>query len=124
VLLVVAAPIWLFTAPRTSRWQALATAIVAVLAWYGTALATRQALPPPPYNVLLTPDFIHFGHYNGTVLDVRPGNARIDITVTAATEPPARSSPLIAVIGPRDGKVLMLSINGDDRVGGSVAAVT
>jgi len=114
VLLVVAAPIWLFTPPRTSRWQALATAIIAVLVWYGTAIVVRQTFPPPPYSVFLTPDFNHFGHYNGRVLVVRPGNARLDITATAATEPPTWTSPLIAMIGPRNEKVLLLSVDHTD----------
>ena len=114
VLLVVAAPIWLFTPPRTSRWQALATAIIAVLVWYGTAVVVRQTFPPLPYSVLLTPDFNHLGHYNGRVVDVKPGNARMDITVTAATEPPIRTSPMIAIIGPRNEKVLLLSVDHTD----------
>jgi len=114
VLLVVAAPIWLFAPPRRSAWQALGTAIIAVLVWWGTAALLRQTFPPLPYSVVLTPDFNHLGHYNGRVLDVRPGNARMDITVTAATEPPTRTSPLIAVIGPRDEKVLMLAVDHTD----------
>jgi len=114
VLLVVAAPLWLLVSPRRSAWQALSTAIIAVLVWSGTAAMLRQNFPPLPYTVVLNPDFEHFGHYNGKVIDVRPGNARMDITAIAATKPPRRTSPLIAVMGQHDEKVLMLSVHGSD----------
>src|SRR3989441_8628148 len=80
VLLVVAAPIWLFAPPRRSAWQALGTAIVAVLVWCGTAAMLRQTFPPLPYSVALTPDFEHVDHYDGRDVEVRPGKARLDIT--------------------------------------------
>ena len=114
VLLVVAAPLWLFVSPRRSAWQALSTAIIAVLVWSGTAAMLRQNFPPLPYTVVLNPDFEHFGHYNGKVIDVRPGNARMDITAIAATKPPRRTSPLIAVMGQQGEKVLLLSVRGSD----------
>src|SRR5207245_18710 len=85
VLLVVAAPIWLFAPPRRSAWQALGTAIVALLVWYGTAAMVRQTFPPLPYSVVLTPHFQHADQYNGKVVDVRAGNPRLDIPAIAAT---------------------------------------
>src|SRR6266705_1689411 len=93
VLLVVAAPIWLFVPSRRSTWQALTTAIIAVPVWWGTAFMLRQTAPPLPYDVVLTPDFRYFGHYNGRVIDVRPAKTggRLDITAIAATEPPSRT---------------------------------
>ena len=116
VLLVVAAPIWLFAPPRRSTRQALITAIIAVLVWWGTALLVRQTFPPLPYDVVLNPDFKWFGHYNGNVIDVRPAKTggRLDITAIAATEPPRRTSPLIAILDKQGAKVLMLSVDHTD----------
>ena len=116
VLLVVAAPIWLFVPSRRSTWQALITAIIAVLVWWGTAFMLRQTAPPLPYDVVLTPDFRYFGHYNGRVIDVRPAKTggRLDITAIAATEPPSQTSPLIAILDKRGAKVLMLSVDHAD----------
>ncbi len=116
VLLVVAAPIWLLAPSRRSTWQALITAIIAVLVWWGTAFMLRQTAPPLPYDVVLTPDFRYFGHYNGRVIDVRPAKTggRLDITAIAATEPPSQTSPLIAILDKRGAKVLMLSVDHAD----------
>ena len=116
VLLVVAAPLWLFVSPRRSTRQALITAIIAVLVWWGTALLVRQTFPPLPYDVVLNPDFKWFGHYNGNVIDVRPAKTggRLDITAIAATEPPRRTSPLIAILDKQGAKVLMLSVDHTD----------
>ena len=114
VLLVVAAPIWLFAPPRRSAWQALGTAIVALLVWYGTAAMVRQSFPPLPYSVVLTPHFQHADQYNGKVVDVRPGNARLDITAIAGPAPPGSSSPLIAFIGQHDERVLVLAVDHTD----------
>jgi len=112
VLLVVAAPLWLFVSPGRSTRQALITAIIAVLVWWGTAWLLRQTAPPLPYNVVLNPDFRGFGHYNGPVIDVRPGKTggRLEITALAATEPPNRTSPLIAILDKHGARVVMLSV--------------
>src|SRR5206468_9046117 len=87
VLLVVAAPLWLFVSPRRSTRQALITAIIAVLVWWGTAWLLRQTAPPLPYDVVLTPDVRGLGHYHGPVIEVRPGRAggRRGSTARAAT---------------------------------------
>ena len=116
VLLVVAAPLWLFVSPRRSTRQALITAIIAVLVWWGTAWLLRQTAPPLPYNVVLNPDFRGFGHYNGPVIDVRPGKTggRLEITALAATEPPNRTSPLIAILDKHGARVVMLSVDHTD----------
>ena len=116
VLVVVAARFWLFAPARRSAWQALGTAVIAVLVWWGTAMMLRQTAPPLPYDVVLTPDLQGFGHYNGSVIDVRPARTggRLDITVTAATEPPNRSSPLIAILDRNGARVHMLSVDHTD----------
>src|SRR5207245_1171400 len=114
-LLVAAAPIWLSAQPRRSAWQALGTAIVVLLVWYGTAAMVRQSFPPLPYSVVLTPHFQHADQYNGKVVDVRAGNARLDITAIAGPAPPGSSSPLIAFIGQHDEKVLVLDVAHTDR---------
>ena len=114
VLLVVAAPIWLFAPPRRSAWQALGTAIIAVLVWWGTAALLRQTFPPLPYSVVLTPDFQHVDHYDGKVIDVRPGKARLDITAIAAPAPPDDPSLLLAILGQHDEKVLILAVDHTD----------
>jgi hypothetical protein len=111
VLLVAGAPIWLWAPPRRSTWQAVATALIAMLAWYGTAAMVRQTFPPLPYSVLTTPDLEHFGQYKGKVVDVRPGMGRMDIVAIAAPKPPPLTSPLIAVVDQQGNKVLMLSVD-------------
>src|SRR3989442_8458181 len=113
-LLVSAAPIWLFAPPRRSAWQALGTAIVALLVWYGAAAMVRQSFPPLPYTVVPTPHFQHADQYKGKVVDVRAGNARLDITAIAGPAPPSSSSPLIAFIGQHDERVLVLAVDHTD----------
>ncbi len=44
VLVVVAAPIWLWAPPRRSAWQAMATAILAVVAWIGPARRSSRPI--------------------------------------------------------------------------------
>jgi VanZ family protein len=114
VLLVVAAPIWLLGPPRRSRWQALGCAILAVLVWIATADLLRPTFPPLPYQALLNPDIPHFSHYDGKIIDVRPGIARMDITATMAPDPPEHTAPMIAVEGQHGERVLMLSVNHND----------
>jgi VanZ like protein len=113
VLLVVAAPLWLFASPRRSTWQALAAAAIAILAWWTTAAMTKQSFPPLPYTVLTTPNFDHFGQYKGKVVEVRPSGlgGRIDVVATAAPYPPGRTSPLIGVIDNQGNKVMLLSVD-------------
>src|SRR2546427_11246361 len=74
----------------------------------------RKSFPPLPYSVVLTPHFQHADQYNGKVVDVRAGNARLDITATAAPAPPGSSSPLIAIGGQHDEKVLVLAVDHTD----------
>jgi VanZ like family len=115
VLLVVAAWFWLFAPPRRAAWQALAMAGIAVLAWIATAELVKQSFPPFPYNVVLTPDWENFGHYQGKVLEVHPSlHARMDIRVLAAPYPPGRTAPLIAVLAAGDERVWVLSVDGED----------
>jgi len=115
VLLVVAAPIWLWAPPRRSVWQARVTALVAVLVWYGTGVMLRQAFPPLPYHVVMTPQIPHFGYYEGgAVLKVTPGVRSLEVRAVAAPYPPGRTSPLIAVLDRNDERVLLLSVAGPD----------
>ena len=101
VLLVVAAPIWLWVSPRRSVWQARLTALVAVLVWYGTGAMLRQAFSPGPYQIVTTPSFNNFGYYNGQVLKITPGIGSLEVLAVAAPYPPGRRSPLIAALGRR-----------------------
>ena len=114
VLLVVAAPIWLWVSPRRSVWQARLTALVAVLVWYGTGAMLRQAFPPGPYQIVTTPSFNNFGYYDGQVLKIIPGIGSLEVLAVAAPFPPGRRSPLIAAVGPNDERVLILSVDGPD----------
>jgi len=114
VLLVVAAPLWLFAPPRRSAWQALATAIVAVGAWFFTGKMVQHETPPLPYHVEVTPDFNLFGHYGGTILKVTPGIGSLEATAIAAPYPPGLTSPLFAVVDKDVKKVIMLSVDGSD----------
>jgi len=114
VLLVVAAPIWLWAPPRRSVWQARLTALSAVLVWYGTGTMLRQTFPPPPYHIVTTPDFSFFGLYRGEVLRVTPGLRSLEVVAVAAPYPPGRTSPLMALLDQRDERALMLSVDGTD----------
>ena len=114
VLLIVAAPIWLWVSPRRSIWQARITALLAVLVWYGTGAMLREVLPPGPYQIVTTPSFPNFGEYNGHVLKITPGIGSVEVLAVAAPAPPDRRSPLIARLGANDERVLILSIDGPD----------
>jgi len=114
VLLVVAAPLWLFAPPRRSAWQALATAIVAVGAWFFTGQMLQHEAPPLPYQVEVTPDFHLFGHYGGTILNVTPGIGSLEATAIAAPYPPGLTSPLLALVDKDVKKVILLSVDGSD----------
>ncbi len=114
VLLVVAAPLWLWAPPRRSAWQARVTAIIAVLVWYGTGAMLRQTFPPPPYHIVTTPDLENFGHYKGEVVSVSEELRSLGVTAVAAPYPPGRTSPLVVVLAGNDAKVLMLSVDGRD----------
>jgi hypothetical protein len=114
VLLVVAAPIWLWAPPRRSAWQARLTALIAVLVWYGTGAMLRQEFPPPPYRMVPRPELPYLDHYQGEVLKVTPGFASLEIRAVAAPYPPGRTSPLIAALAAHDEQVLLLSVDGPD----------
>jgi uncharacterized membrane protein YgcG len=113
-LLVVTAPVWLWTPPRRSAWQALGTALVAVLTWAGTGILLRPSFPPLPYRIVTTPDFPTFSKYQGEVAQVNPGISTLQIVATAPPYPPGHTTPLIAVLDQHDRKVLMLSMAGND----------
>ncbi len=114
VLLVVAAPIWLWGPPRRSAWQARLAALIAVLVWYGTGAMLQQIFPPLPYHLVTTPDISHLGRYEGAVLKVTPGERSLEVRAVAAPFPPGRTSPLIAVLDRNDERVLVLAVDGPD----------
>ena len=114
VLLVVAAPQWLFVSPRRSAWQALGTAILAAGVWVFTGLMVQHEVTPQPYTVVLTPDFNFFGHYRGSVVKVTPGVGSLEVTAVAAPYPPGRTAPLLAVVDRDTNKIIMLSVDGPD----------
>ena len=114
VLLVVAAPIWLWAPPRRSAWQARLAALVAVLVWYGTGAMLQQTFPPRPYRIVPTPNSPKFRHYKGEVLKVTPGERTLEVRAVAAPYPPDRTSPLIVVLSLDDERVLLLSADGPD----------
>jgi len=114
VLLVVAAPLWLWAPPRRSAWQARLTALIALLAWYGTGAMVRQTFPPGPYRLLTTPDLPHLGRYEGKGLKVTTGLGSLEVRAVAAPYPPGRTSPLVAALDPDEERVLLLSVDGQD----------
>jgi len=114
VLLVVTAPRWLWAPPRRSAWQARLTALIALLAWYGTGAMVRQTFPPGPYRLLTTPDLRYLGHYEGKGLKVTTGVGSLEVLAVAAPAPPGRTSPLVAALDPNDVRVLLLSVDGQD----------
>jgi len=114
VLLVVAAPLWLWAPPPRSAWQARLTALIALLAWYGTGAMVRQTLPPEPYRILTTPYLADVGHYEGEVLKITRGVGSLEVLAVAAPYPPGRTSPLVAALDPNDAVALLLSIDGPD----------
>ena len=114
VLLVVAAPIWLWAPPRRSAWQARLTALIAVLVWYGTGTMLQQTFPPRPYHIVSTPNSPKFGHYEGEVLKITPAERSLEVRTVAAPYPPPRTSPLIVVLSRNDDRVLLLSVDGPD----------
>ena len=116
VALVVFAPRWLWVPPRRAAWQALATAALAVLVWLGTGAVLRPIVPDPPYHEVSTPDWTWWGHYKGKVLSASygPQGAPLRATVVAATSPPGRASPLVAILDRRDTRVLIFGVDGSD----------
>ena len=114
VLLVVAAPIWLWAPPRRSVWQARLTALIALLAWYGTGAMVRQTFPPGPYRLVTTPDLPYLGRYEGEGLKVTTGLGSLEVRAVAAPSPPGRTSPVVAALDPHDEQVLLLSVDGQD----------
>ncbi len=114
VLLVVTAPIWLWAPPRRSAWQARLAALTAVLVWFGTGAMLQQTFPPRPYRIIPTPNSPKFGHYEGKVLKVTPGERSLEVRAVAAPHPPGRTSPLIVVLSRTDDRVLLVSADGPD----------
>jgi hypothetical protein len=114
VLLVVAAPLWLWAPPRRSVWQARLTALIAVLVWYGTGAIVRQTFPPVPYRLLTTPDLAYLGHYEGKGIKVTTGLGSLEVLAVAAPSPPGRTSPLVAALDGNDARVVLLSVDGQD----------
>jgi len=114
VLLVVAAPLWLWVSPRRSAWQARITAALVVLVWYGTGMLVRQVFPPGPYRILTTPRLPFLDLYRGEVLKLTPGFQSVEVRAVAAPSPPDRTAPLIAGLTQNDETVLMLAVEGQD----------
>ena len=114
VLLVVAAPLWLWVSPRRSAWQARITAALALFVWYGTGLLLRQEFPPGPYNIIPTPRIHAYANYEGTVLKVTPGFQSVEVRAVAAPTPPGRTSPLLAALAGQDERVLVLAVGDRD----------
>ena len=114
MLLVVAAPLWLHVSPRRSAWQARITAVIAVLAWYGTGMLVRQKFPPGPYNIVPTPRIHSLANYEGKVLKVTPGFQSVEVRAVAAPTPPGRTSPLLAALARNDERVLVLAVDDHD----------
>jgi len=134
IALVVAATRWLWTPPQRSARQALGMAVAAVLVWAGTGFLLRPILPEPPYRDVWTPRFSLWGHYRGTVLAARLDGTTLSqdtiengqallktgqplqVTAVAASRPPHRTCPLVALLDRKDTKVLVLSVDGTDLV--------
>ena len=114
VALVRFAPRWLTTTPRRSAWQALATAVVAVLTWIGTGAVVRQAFPPPPYHEVKAPAFDYWARYEGAVLWSNFALGPLSVRAVAPAHPPDRESPLVAVLDARAVEVFILSMDGHD----------
>src|SRR6266545_1667948 len=118
VALVRFAPRWLTTPPRRSAWQALTTAVVAVLVWIGTGAMLRQSFPAPPYDTVNAPDYRNSGHYEGAVLWSNFSLGALSVRAVAPPLPPARppdrASPLVAVLDSRDVEVFILAMDGRD----------
>src|SRR6266498_3922486 len=114
VALVRFAPRWLTTTPRRSAWQALATAVVAVLTWIGTGAVLRQSFPPPPYHAVNAPAFDYWAQYEGAVLWSNFALGPLSVRAVAPAHSPDRESPLVAVLDARAVEVFILSMDGHD----------
>ena len=121
VALVRFAPQWLMVSPSRSAWQAIGTALLAVLVWLGTGALLRPSIPPPPYHEVRTPNFSQWGHYRGTVLETNIGPLPLSvvplplrITAVAGSRPPGRIAPLVAILDERDTKALVVAVDGAD----------
>src|SRR5438874_4014132 len=121
VALVRFAPRWLMVSPRRSAWQAIGTALLAVVVWLSTGALLRPSIPPPPYHEVRTPNFSQWGHYRGTVLATNTGPLPLSIvplplriSAVAGSRPPGRIAPLVAILDERDTKVLVVAVDGAD----------
>ena len=112
--LVQLAPRWLLVPPARSAAHALGAALLAVLVWFGTAAALRPAFPPPPYFVIRAPDWNHWGHYKGEILDASMRNAMLYVQAVAPPRPPGRVSPLAAILNAHCTPATVLAVEGRD----------
>ena len=114
VALVVYGPRLLFTTAQRAAWQALGTAVVAVLAWTGTGVVLHQSFPPPPYQDVAAPDFNRWAHYNGAIVWTKRSPGVLSVQALFPAHPPSRSAPMVALLGASDVPVLILSVDGHD----------
>jgi len=77
------------TAPRRSAWQALATAVAAVLVWIGTGAMLRQSFPPPPYHTAKRTRAQLLGPVSGQVLWSSFAIGALSVRATAPSRPQA-----------------------------------
>ena len=112
--LVRLAPRWLTTPPDRSARQALGTAVIAVLVWFGTAALLRPTFPPPPYRVLPAPDFAHWGQYQGEIRTAQLERGMLIVEAVAPPRPPGRVSPLATILDARGTRATTLAVNGSD----------
>lgn len=116
--LVQRAPHWLFTTPRRSAWQALGTALVAVLTWFGTAAVLHATFPPPPYSVVAAPQsnywFEYWGRYPGEIRAARLDGGILSVEAVAPSHPPERNSPLAAVLDAQGTRAAILAVHHSD----------
>ena len=108
------APRFLHTPPHRSAWHALGTAVIAVLAWFGTAALLRSTFPPPPYYVIPKPDYHAWGHYRGEIRSARLERAMLIVGSVAPARWPGRISPLAAVLDAQGTRATILAVDGPD----------
>jgi hypothetical protein len=116
--LVRLAPRWLFTTPQRSAWQALGTALLAVLIWFGTAAVLHATFPPPPYRVDAAPQFNlwfdYRGRYPAEIRSARLEGGILIVEAVAPARPPAHNSPLAAVLDANGTRAAILAVHGRD----------
>jgi len=105
---------WLLTPPDRSAWQAVGTAVIAVLVWLGTAAVVRPTFPPPPYRVLFAPDVARWGHYQGEIRSAKLERGMLAVEAVAPSRPPGRRSPLAMIMDARNIRATILAVHGHD----------